>query len=194
HRRADEAHRTHADAVAEVLQLLFEHRDLRVGIGVADCAQTRRLFAQHHGRVLAAAEAYADDRRLAREAAPAELHHHVEKKLLDAVDAVAWEEHAVIRPEQAALVHRGDVDPVGVRLERVLDLRRVDADIVVVVLARERADPVRAERHVACRAGRGAAERTLEPDEAAVEPRLVSDLYVVAWHAGVGAHGAAVLL
>ena len=57
----------------------------------------------------------------------------IEEEALDAVDAVAGKEHAVVGAEQAALVHGGDVDPIRIRLEGVVDLRRVDADVVVVV-------------------------------------------------------------
>src|SRR5207245_1691989 len=88
---------------------------------------------QAHARVLRAAEAEPDDRRLAREAALAELHQRVDEEPLDAGDPVRREEHAVVGAEEPALVDRGDVDPVSPRLERVRDLGRVDADVVVVV-------------------------------------------------------------
>ena len=119
----------------------------------------------------------------------------VEIEALDAVDAVAREQHAVVGAEQAALVHGGQVDPVGIGVEGVLDLRRVDADIVVVVGAPERMHAVGAQRHVVGRAARWPAAA---PPPAPTGPpsiaRLVADLDVPARQAGVAAHGAAVLL
>src|SRR5690606_2855974 len=92
----------------------------------------------------------------------------------------------------AALVNGGDVDPVGVRLEAPLDLGRVDADVVVVVGAPQRVNPVGAKRHLAGGAGGGRAQAALEGHEAAFDRRLVADLDVVARQPGVGAHGPAV--
>lgn len=77
HRGADEAHRSHADPIAEVLQLHFERSDLRIGVTVADDTEARGLLAYGHRRILRSAKAYADDRRLAGEPATAELHQHI---------------------------------------------------------------------------------------------------------------------
>ncbi len=176
------------------LQFLLERGDLRIGIARADDAQAGGLLAEHHADVLRAAEPDADDRRLAGEPALAERDQRVEIEALDAVDPVAREQHAVIGAEQAALVHGGEVDPVGVGVERVFDLGRVDADIVVVVGAPERMHAVGPQRHVLGRLGGGAAQRRLQRDRPALDLRLVADLDVPARQAGVAAHGAAVFL
>src|SRR5580698_3952747 len=89
--------------------------------------QARRLLAKHHGGVLRAAKANADDGRLAGEPALAEADQGIEKEALDAFDAVAGKQHAIVRTEQAAFVHGRELDPVVVGMERVLDLRRADA-------------------------------------------------------------------
>src|SRR5438094_4256383 len=125
-RRAGEPHRADADVVAERRELLLEGRDRRVGVPAADDPQAGRFLAQAHARVLRAAEAEPDDRRLAREAALAELHQRVDEEPLDAGDPVRREEHAVVGAEEPALVDRGDGDPVRPRLERVRDLGRVE--------------------------------------------------------------------
>ena len=126
------------------------------------------------------------------EPATPELHQRVEEEPLDAVHAVGREQHPVVGAEQPALVDGGEFDPVRIRLEAVFDLRRVDADIVVVVGAPERMHAVGPERHRARRLGRGGADRLLQRDEPAFRPRLVSGLHVEARHARIGAHGAAV--
>ncbi len=98
-------------------------------------AQARRLLAEHHADVLGAAETDADDRRLAGETALAEGDAGVEEEALDALDTVGGEQHAVVGAEQPALVHGGEIDPGGVRMERVFDLWCADAAVVVVVRA-----------------------------------------------------------
>ena len=118
----------------------------------------------------------------------------VEVEALDAAEPVARKQHPIIGAEQTALVHGGQVDPVGVGVERVFDLRRIDADIVVVVGAPERMHAVGAQRHLVGGRGGRAPQRGLEPDRPALDPRLVADLDVPARHAGVAAHGAAILL
>jgi len=54
--------------------------------------------------VLRSADAEAHDRRLTRQAPPAELDERVHEEALDAGDAVGREEHPVVGAEQAALV------------------------------------------------------------------------------------------
>src|SRR6476659_599569 len=127
HRRADESHRAHADAVAERLELLLQRGDLRVRVARSDHAQAGRLLAQHHAGILRAAEPDADDRRLARKPALAEADQRVKIEPPDAVDAVARKQHAVIGAEQATLVHGGEIDPVSIRMKRVLDIARAAA-------------------------------------------------------------------
>src|SRR5665213_2472414 len=100
HRRADKAHGAHADAVADVLEFVFERGNARVRIARAADAQARGLLAQHHAGVLRAAEADADNGRLTGKAALAEADQSVEKKPLDALDAVAGKQHTIIRAEQ----------------------------------------------------------------------------------------------
>ena len=194
HRGADKAHGAHADGVAEFLELFFQRGDFRIGIARADDAQARRLLAQHHAGVLGAAEPDADDRGLAGEPALAEADQRVEIKPLDAFDAVAGKQHAVVRAEQPAFVHGGEFDPVGVGMEGVFDLRRADADIIVVVGAPQRMHAVGPQRHGRGRARGGAAQRRLQRHRAAFDPRLVADLDVPARQAGIAAHGAAVFL
>ena len=192
HGFADESHWPHADIVAHLLEFQFQRGDLRVRVPVAHRAQAGRLLAEGDGNVLAAAEPDADDGRLAGETAAAELVHHIEEEPLNAVDAVAGEQHPVIGAEQPALVDGGHVDPLGVGLEGILDLGRVDADIVVVVLTRQRVHPVGAQRDRMGGIRRGAAQRALQSDGAAFDPGLVADLHEIARHAGIRAHGAAV--
>jgi hypothetical protein len=66
--------------------------------------------------------------------------------MMAASHAVGGKQHAVVAAEEAALVHGGDVDPVGVGLEGVGDLGRVGADVVVVIPARQRMHAVGAKR------------------------------------------------
>jgi hypothetical protein len=188
-RRAGEPHRADADVVAERGQLLLEGRDRRVGVAAADDAQAGRLLAETYARVLRATEAEPDDRRLAREAALAELHQRVDEEPLDAGDPVRREEHAVVGAEEPPLVDRGDVDPGRLGLERVGHLGRVDADVRVEVPPRQRVDAVGPERDRRGRVRRGSAERALEGDEPALDHGLVARPHVVAGQAGVGAHG-----
>src|SRR3989454_375669 len=187
-RRAGEPHRADADVVAERRELLLEGRDRRVGVPAADDPQAGRFLAQTHARVLRAAEAEPDDRRLAREAALAELHQRVDEEPLDAGDPVRREEHAVVGAEEPALVDRGDVDPVRPRLERVRDLGRVDADVVVVIPPCDRVDPIGPEGDRGGRVRRGSAECPLEGDEPSLDHGLVARPHVVARQARVGAH------
>src|SRR5206468_4353746 len=112
-RGARKPHRTDADVVAQRGQLVLERRDRRVGVPAADRAQARRLLPETHAGVLRAADAEADDRGLARQAALAELHERVDEEALDAGDAVGWEQHPVVAPEEPALVNGRDVDPVA---------------------------------------------------------------------------------
>src|SRR5581483_7090788 len=187
-------HGAHADVVAELFQLGFERGNPGVGGARAHRAQARRLLAQDHRDVLGAAEPDADDGRLTGKPAPAEGDERVEIETLDALDAVTREQHAVVGAEQAALVHGGEVDPAGVRVEGVLDLRRPDAAVVVVVRAPQRVHVVGPQRYVARGVGGGAPERGFEGDRSALDGRLVADLDVPAGHTRVAAHGATVLL
>ena len=152
------------------------------GIARADDAQAGRLLAQHHAGVLGAAEPDADDRRLAGEPALAEADQRVEIEPLDAVDAVAGKQHAVIGAEQAALVHGGELDPVGVGMERVLDLGRADADIVVVVGAPERMHAVGTQRHVV--AWRCAVARRSAASSATGPPSMRASLPILTYQRG----------
>src|SRR5438128_2334204 len=172
-RRAGEPHRANADVVAERRELLLEGRDRRVGVPAADDPQAGRFLAQAHARVLRAAEAEPDDRRLAREAALAELHQRVDEEPLDAGDPVRREEHAVVGAEEPALVDRGDVDPVRPRLERVRDLGRVDADVVVVIPPCDRVDPIGPE---GIEAGASAGARRSARPGAANPPSITASL------------------
>jgi hypothetical protein len=99
---------------------------------------------------------------------------------LDPGDAVGREQHPIVAPEEAALVHRRDVDPVAAGLERVRDLGSVDADVVVVVHASQGMHAVRAERNRRGRVGGGATQRSLERHEPAFDERLVPGPDVVA--------------
>src|SRR5882762_3482758 len=89
-------------------------------------------------------------------------------------------------------VHKGGLFGTGV--ERVFDLGRADAAVVVVVGAPERMHAVGPQRHVVRGVRRGAAQRSFESDRPTLDLRLVADLDVPAWHAGVAAHGAPVFL
>ena len=154
----------------------------------ADRAQARRLFAQPHTRVLGAADADAHDGRLTGEPALAELHERVDEEPFDPAHTVGGKEHAVVAAEEPAFVHGRDVDPVRAGLERVRDFRRVGADVVVVVDARERVHAIRAERDRGRRLGRGAAQCALERHEAALDHRLVARAHVIARQPRVRAH------
>ena len=88
---------------------------------------------------------------------------------------------------------RRDVDPVAAGLERVGDLRRVNADVVVVVRASQRMDAIGPERNRRGRVGGRTTQRALEGHEAAFDERLVAGPDVVARQSGVGAHGTTLL-
>ena len=109
------------------------------------------------------------------------------------LDAVAGKQHPIVGAEQSALVHRGEFDPIGVGMECVFDLGRVDADIVVVVGAPQRMYAIGAKGHGHRRPRGGATQRRLKRDRSALDPRFVADLYVPARQAGIAAHGAAIL-
>src|SRR5215831_1330200 len=64
HGRAHEPHGAHADGIAELLELVLQGGDPRVGVARADRAQARGLLAEHHGGVLGTSEPHADDGRL----------------------------------------------------------------------------------------------------------------------------------
>src|SRR5579875_4143324 len=142
HRRTDKTHRTHADRVAKPRELLLQRRDLRVGMARPDDAQAAGLLAEYHARVLRSAKTDPDDGRLTGKAALAEPHEGVEIEALDALDSVAGKQHTIIRAEQPSLVHGCQIYPSRVGMERVFDLRRVDADIIVVIRAPQRVNPV----------------------------------------------------
>ena len=112
----------------------------------------------------------------------------VDDEALDAGDAVAREQHAVVAAEQAALVHGGDVDPVALGLEAIVDVRREHAHVVARILARERMHAIGAELDLLCRACHRLAQRVLERGEATFDLRRVAHLDVVARQAGVAAH------
>jgi hypothetical protein len=88
---------------------------------------------------------------------------------------------------------RGNIDPVGVRLEAPVNLRRVEPDIVVVVAAAQGMDAVGTQRHVMGCARGGGTQPVLQLNKAALDSGLVAHLHEIARHAGVGAHGAAIL-
>src|SRR5215216_3592687 len=125
HRRSHEAHGSHTDRISDVLQLVLERGDLRIGIARADNAQARGLLAEDHAGIFRTSKANADDSRLTGEPSFAEPDQGVEVKALDTLDSVAWKQHAVVGPEQSALVHGGEVDPGGFGMEGIFDLRRV---------------------------------------------------------------------
>ena len=191
-RRAGEAHRPDADVIAERRQVGLEPRDGGVGMTAADRPQARRLLAEANARVLGAPDADAHDGRLAGEPALAELHERVDEEALDAADAVGREEHAVVAAEEAALVHGGDVDPVGAGLERVGDFGSMGAHVVVVVDARERVHAVGTQRDRGRRVRGGSPQRPLQRHEAALHLSLVAGAHVIARQACVGAHRAPV--
>ena len=64
------------------------------------------------------------------------------KEALDPLNPIRWKQHAVIRAEQAALVHGDQVDPFTARLIAIFNLGRADADIVVMVRAPQRVHAV----------------------------------------------------
>ena len=129
--------------------------DERVGMAIADNAQAGCFLAERDALVLGAADADADDHRRAGQAAMAEGDERVDEEALEAGDAVAGEEHAVVAAEEAALVDGGEVDPVALGLEAVVDVRGHHADVVARVAAGQRMDAIRAERDVfGCLGGR----------------------------------------
>ena len=191
HRRvALEAHDADHGAVAQFEQFQFEFGDERIGVAVADETQAGGFFAERDALVFRAADADADDDGRAGQAAVAEGDERVDEEPLEAGDAVAGEEHAVVAAEEAAFVDGGEVDPVAFGLEAVVDARRHDADVVAGVAAGERMNAVGAKRHVFGGAGGGGAQGAFEGDEAAFELHVVAGLHVEAGQAGVAAHGA----
>ena len=131
---------------------------------------------------------------MAGETTFAKSYQAVDIKTLDSVDAVTWEQHAVIGTKEAAFVHGGEVEPIAARLEAVVDLRRIDADVVVVVGPPQRMYAVRPEWHAGGGFCRGSAQCFFERYWAAINLRLVAHLDVPARQAGIGAHGAAIFL
>ena len=87
-------------------------------------------------------------------------------------------------------MHGGHVDPVAAGLDRIGDLGRVVADIVVLVFPRQRMHAVRTQRDGGGGIGRRPPERPLEGDQTALDHCLIAQLDVIAWQPGVGAHGA----
>src|SRR3954452_6545784 len=96
----------------------------------------------------------------------AEADERVDEEALDAGDAIAGEEHAVITAEEPTFVDGSEVDPIALGLEAVVDVRRHDADVGARVAAGEWVDSVRAERDIfGCPDG-CLAECPIEVDEA----------------------------
>ena len=122
-RVAFEAHDADHRAVAEFEQFEFEFGDERIGVAVADEAEARCFFTECDALIFRAADADADDDGRAGEAAVAEGDERVDEEPFDAGDAVAGEEHAVVAAEEAAFVNGGQVDPVALGFEAVVDAR-----------------------------------------------------------------------
>ena len=181
HRRvALEAHDADHGFVAQLEQLEFEVGHERIGVAVADEAEARCFLAERDALIFRAADADADDHGRARQAAMAEADERVDEEAFDAGDAVAGEEHAVVAAEESAFVDGGEVDPIALGLEAVVDVRRHHADVGARVAAGERMNAVRAERDVfGCPDG-CLAECPLEIDEAAFDLHVVADLGVEA--------------
>ena len=136
HGLTHKTHGSHANIIAQLLEFQFEFGNFWIGISVAHYPQASCLLAQHHGDVFGPAQANAHYGGLAREAAFAKRNQGVQQETFDAVYAISGKQHAVVGAEQAALVHRGDIHPVGVRFKAPLDFRSVDAYIVIEVGAR----------------------------------------------------------
>ena len=48
HRFANKSHRTHADIIAKIFQLVFKFSNFRIGVAVANNPQTGSAFTEHH--------------------------------------------------------------------------------------------------------------------------------------------------
>ncbi len=196
HVLADKPHGAHADGVAKLLELILQLRNAGVGIAVAHGAQACRAFAQHHAGVLATAKADPDDRGLAGEAAFAKGDEAVEVEPLDPLDPVRGEQHPVIRAKQPALVHCDQIDPLTLRrrLIPILDLRRADTDIIVVIGPPQGMHPVWPERNAIrprrCRSAEGGFQR----NRPTLNLSLIRHLHVPARRAGIAAHGPLIFL
>ena len=91
-------------------------------------------------------------------------------------------------------MNRGQFDPVAVGLEAPLDLRRIDADVVVVIGPPQGVYAVWPQGHTVSCLGSRAPQCRLDTDRPAVERGGVGHFHIPAWHTGIRAHGAAVFL
>ena len=87
---------------------------------------------------------------------------------------------------------RRDIDPVGIGLERPLDFRRIDPDVVVMFGPPERVNAIRTQWHVAGRTRSRRPQGPLNSGKTARKCRLITHFDVVARQPGIGAHGSAI--
>src|SRR5215475_2887006 len=95
--------------------------------------ETGGLFGVAHAGILGAAKANAYHQRLTGHATPEKFADAVEEKALDTGDAISREQHPIIAPKEAPLVHYSEVKPVPSRLKAVVHVRRMDADVIVKI-------------------------------------------------------------
>src|SRR6266446_3733805 len=140
-----EAHRADARLVQQLIQLLFELRDVRIGVARADRARNG-LLGEIHRVVGAAADADADDAGRARLATGAD--DRLENELLHALDAVGGDAHLQETHVFAtrSLRHALDIKAVPVGDELPVHDRQAVAGVRSGVLARDRVHGVRAQR------------------------------------------------
>src|SRR5262245_20097338 len=101
------------------------------------------LFGVAHAGILSAAKANAYHQRLTGHAAPKKFADAVEEKALDTRDAISREQHPIIATKQSALMHHSKVKPVPVRLEAVVYVRCMDANVIIKIFTCQGMHPVR---------------------------------------------------
>src|SRR4051812_26073617 len=112
----------------------------------------------------------------------------VDDEALDAQHPIARKEHAVIGAEESALVDSGEIDPVTLRLEAVVDVGRKHANVVARVLAGQGMNAIGAELDLFSGPGGGNPQGSLQSHEPALELRLVAGLDVETRQPGVATH------
>src|SRR5262245_53143959 len=173
---AAEAHRADPRLVEELVQLVLELRDERVGVPRADRPRDR-LLREVHRVVGRAADADPDDPR--RAGLPAGADDRLEHELLDPGDPVGGHEHL----EEGHVLGAGSlraalhVEPVPVRHEVPVDDRDPEADVRSRVLARERVHGVGPQRVLDRRALRARLERRV--DAGRMQREVLADAAVV---------------
>gem|GEM_PF-5607124 len=182
HRFADKSHGTHAYRISQFFQFHFQFGNTGISVAITDSAQTRGALAQYHAGVLASAKPDIDNRWLAGQAPLAKGDKAIEIKPLDPLNTIGGKQHTVIGTKQAAFMDGDQIYPFAIRFKTIFNLRRTNADIVVMIGAPQRVDPVRPQRYAIGGIGRGAAQSGFKGDWPA---SMRASLPILTYHRGV---------